>query len=94
MARGDARTWHFAGTTADGERDVTKKAMRMLAELLMELGSYRYARSIKVKLFQTVIDGNTFGLIDASEPSEKYESVHLVPNDLAFFPPWTGEYDT
>lgn len=84
----------YAGTTADGEAQVTKRAMKALGNMLMDLGSWRYARTIKVKLFQTVIDGATFGLVDTTDPSEGYERVDLLPNDLVFFPPWTGEYDT
>jgi formate hydrogenlyase regulatory protein HycA len=50
--------------------------------------------NVKVGLFQVQIDGHTFGLVDASVPEEGYVSIHLLPNDLAFFEPWDGTYDT
>ncbi len=83
----------FAGTTASGEREVVQKAQTRLSEMIAALGEVRYG-NIKVGLFQVQIDGHTFGLVDASEPDEDYESIHLLPNDLAFFDPWDGTYDT
>ena len=44
--------------------------------------------------FSVQVDGFRFGLVDASKPDEDYESVHLLPNDFAFFAPWNGEFDT
>lgn len=61
--------------------------------LIRELGPLAYG-DIEVGLFTTRIDGNIFGLVDASERKENYERIDLVPNDLAFFPPWDGTYDT
>jgi len=83
----------FAGTTASGERQAVGKAEARLAEMIAGLGDVRYG-NVKVGLFQVQIDGHTFGLVDASEADEDYESIHLVPNDLAFFAPWDGTYDT
>jgi hypothetical protein len=83
----------FAGTTASGERQAVEKAEARLAEAIASLGKVRYG-NVKVGLFQVRIDGHVFGLVDASEPDEDYESVHLLPNDLAFFAPWDGTYDT
>ena len=48
---------------------------------------------VEVGLFSVQIDGFTFGLVDASKLEEGYESVHLLPNDFAFFEPWNGEFD-
>jgi len=61
--------------------------------MIRSLGNVRYGH-VRVQRFQVEIDGQTFGLVDASEPEEDYESIHLLPNDLAFFPPWDGTYDT
>jgi len=83
----------FAGTTASGERDAIEKARTRLDEMVSALGEVKYG-NIKVGLFQVQIDGHTFGLVDASEPEEGYQSIHLLPNDLAFFAPWDGTYDT
>jgi formate hydrogenlyase regulatory protein HycA len=83
----------FAGTTASGERKAVEKAQAKLDEMVAALGKAKYG-NIKVGLFQVQIDGHTFGLVDASEPDEGYESIHLLPNDLAFFKPWDGNYDT
>jgi hypothetical protein len=88
----ETQTW-FAGTTADGEREVIGRAEAKLEEMLNKLGPVRLG-DVNVKLFQVEVDGRTFGLVDASEPEEDYESIHLLPNDLAFFEPWDGLYDT
>jgi len=85
-------TW-FAGTTASGQRQAVEKAQAMLDQMIAALGKVKYG-NVKVGLFQVQVDGHTFGLVDASEPEEDYESIHLLPNDLAFFEPWDGTYDT
>jgi hypothetical protein len=82
-----------AGTAPGVEREVVEKAEKRLAEMVAALGKVRYG-NIKVSLFRVEIDGHTFGLVDASEPDEDYESIHLLPNELAFFEPWDGTYDT
>ena len=83
----------FAGTTAGGERKAVEKAQAKLDQMIVALGKVKYG-DVKVGLFQVQIDGHTFGLVDASEPEEDYVSIHLLPNDLAFFEPWDGTYDT
>jgi len=83
----------FAGTTASGEQKAIEKAQAKLDEMIEALGKVKYG-NVKVGLFQVQIDGHLFGLVDASEPEEDYESIHLLPNDLAFFEPWDGTYDT
>jgi hypothetical protein len=88
----ETQAW-CAGTTSDGEREVIGRAEAKLGELLAALGPIKLG-DVNVKLFQLEVDGRTFGLIDASEPDDDYESIHLMPNDLAFFEPWDGTYDT
>ena len=83
----------FAGEAVSGDREAIEKAQAKLDQLIAALGRVKYG-NIKVGLFQVQIDGHTFGLVDASEPAEDYESIHLLPNDLAFFAPWDGTYDT
>jgi hypothetical protein len=57
--------------------------------------AFRAVRSSATPLDGIVeIDGHILGLIDASDPDEDYEVIQLVPNDLAFYAPWNGEYDT
>jgi formate hydrogenlyase regulatory protein HycA len=83
----------FAGAAVAGERKAIEKAQAKLDDMIAALGKVKYG-DVKVKLFQVSIDGQTFGLVDASEPDQGYESIHLLPNDLAFFAPWDGLYDT
>ena len=85
--------YEFFGTTADGESKVIARARDKLNEWLNNLPSKEY-KNVQIELFNIEIDGYVFGLIDATEPDEDYESIHLVPNNLAFFAPWNGEFDT
>src|SRR5262245_34457140 len=64
-----------AGTTASGEREAVEKAQTRLDKMIAALGKVTYG-NVKVGLFQVQIDGHTFGLVDASEPDEGYESIH------------------
>jgi hypothetical protein len=83
----------FCGTTASGESAAIARAEAKLGELMSRLENPQL-RDIEIDLFSVTIDGHVFGLIDASDPEEEYEAIHLVPNDLAFFEPWEGDYDT
>lgn len=69
------------------------KAESKLKSMIGKLGPATYG-DIQVCLFSVRVDGHVFGLIDASEPKEDYYMVELVPNGLAFFPPWNGLYET
>lgn len=83
----------FAGTSACGERESIERATLKLAAMLTGLGKVKYG-NVKIALFHVEFDGHTFGLVDDSEPDEDFERVTLYPNDLAFFAPWNGSYDT
>lgn len=85
----------FLGTTADGERRVLEDAEHRLDKMLARLGS-RKLGNISVRLFKAEIDGVEFGLEPETYEIEgrKIERVTLRPNDLAFFEPWDGNYDT
>jgi formate hydrogenlyase regulatory protein HycA len=83
----------FTGLTADGEGLVFEKGEELLSKMLSSLGEVIFG-DIEIELFSVEIDGYTFGLVDASEPEENIERIDLLPNDLAFFAPWNGEYDT
>ncbi len=83
----------FAGTTADGQIEVANKASAKLDEMMASLENVRFC-DVTVGLFQVTIDGHVFGLVDASEPDEGYEGLHLEPNGLAFYAPWDATYDT
>ena len=61
--------------------------------MLAALGPVKYC-DVAISHFRVEVDGRVFGLVDASEPDEGYESIHLLPNDFAFFEPWDGMYDT
>ncbi len=81
------------GRTADGEDEVVEKARTIRNEMLSALGEVSF-EDIEARLFSVEIDGSTFGLVDGSEPEEGIEKIDFLPNDLAFFEPWDGEYDT
>ena len=80
----------FAGVAADGEDDVHARARSRLDAMIAALGDVEYG-DVAVKLFSVEVDGETFGLVDASDPDEEVE---LKPNYLVFFEPWDGTYDT
>lgn len=80
------------GTTSEGEAEILQRAKIRMEELIAELGSIKYER-IKIQLFQAVIDGFTFGLVDTST-EEWGDTVTMQPGDLVFYPPWNGDYDT
>jgi hypothetical protein len=64
-----------------------------LMRMIHNLGRVVY-RDITIEPFSKKIDGYTFGLKDASVPREGYQRLDLLPNNLAFFPPWDGTYET
>jgi hypothetical protein len=64
-----------------------------LKKMIAKLGPSKYG-AVEIKLFSTLIDGSVFGLVDASELEKSYQRIDLVPNGLAFFPPWDGTYET
>ncbi|MBB5872673.1 formate hydrogenlyase regulatory protein HycA [Allocatelliglobosispora scoriae] len=81
----------FAGTTADGESRVVDKATGMLRQWLDELPGRSFG-DISIRLFQVEVDGVTFGLIDETSDDDGY--VELYPDELGFYEPWSGDYDT
>ena len=83
----------YTGRTADGEDEVIEKARMKRNEMLSGLGHISF-EDIKVELFSIEIDGFTFGLVNGSEPEEGIVKINLLPNDLAFFEPWDGNYET
>ena len=83
----------FTGCTSDGEDEVVEKAREERNKLIAALGNVTY-EDVEVCLFSVEVDGFTFGLVDGSSPEEGIEKIGLLPNDLAFFEPWDGEYDT
>lgn len=64
-----------------------------LTKIIAKLGPVKYG-DVEVGLFSVRIDGHVFGLQDTSETEEGYQRIDLVPNGLAFFPPWDGTYST
>ena len=75
----------FASRLGDPETDLIRMVKR--------LGRIRYG-DIKVKLFSVRVEGIVFGLVDSSVPEDNYQRIDLIPNGLAFFPPWNGDYET
>ena len=79
--------YYFEGLIGETPSSVTEQK---LEEMVAKLGNVVYC-DIKVKLFQTEIDGFIFGLI----PDEENEVVNLEPSStISFSAPWDGEYDT
>lgn len=77
----------FAGTTSVTNGTLTRQK---LEQMISDLGKVRFT-NIKVKPFQTIIDGVVFGLV----PNPEYETVDLEPSStISFHAPWNGEYDT
>jgi len=64
-----------------------------LTRMIEKLGRVAYG-DVEVSLFSVRVEGHVFGLVDASVPEEGYLRIDLVPNGLAFFPPWDGTYST
>lgn len=82
----------FVGTESDGENVFMPSARKIRDEMVSGLKNYKFC-DVEVELFSVQIDGFNFGLVDASNPEDNYESVHLLPNDFAFFKPWDGSFD-
>ena len=72
-----------------------RKGMRLASEMLdrwvAALPGLVY-RDIAIQLFEVEIGEFRFGLVDESD--EDGEHVELYPNNLGFYPPWDGWYDT
>ncbi|GAO41404.1 hypothetical protein [Flavihumibacter petaseus] len=81
-------TKHWLGGTT---KQVTDRMMfAHLAGMVEALGEIHYGNII-VRLFETEIDGVTFGLI----PETQFGFIELQPNStIAFAAPWDGSYDT
>ena len=77
----------FAGFTSDTKgRPLDEE----LDAMVQELGDVNY-QGIEIKLFQTVIDNITFGLI----VDEESEMINLQPSStISFHEPWNGDYST
>jgi formate hydrogenlyase regulatory protein HycA len=86
----------FAGTSANGEREVVARASSRLDEMVAGLGPVEFD-DIQIRLFQVEIDGIRFGMIDVSEPEagpEFADRVAMEPGNLLFHAPWDGGYCT
>jgi hypothetical protein len=92
----------YFGTTAEGERHVVEKANAQLSDWLADLPSKKFG-NISIQPFKIDFENVKFGLYSAEEigyydpkkdPQELKYHIHLLPNDLVFYPPWTGDYDT
>lgn len=80
------------GATADGEGEVLDRAEKVMMSYIESLDSVKYG-NIAIKLFDVIVDGHKFGMVDSS--SEEYgDQTSMEPGDLVFYPPWTGDYDT
>ena len=84
---------HFMRVTADGENAVVDRARAKRDEMLGCLQNIHYC-DVAIKLFSVTIDGVVFGLVDVTEPEDEHELVELMPNQLMFYPPWDGSFDT
>ncbi|WP_235299768.1 hypothetical protein [Portibacter marinus] len=76
-----------AGTVKTFDEELTEK---WISNQLDTLENYVY-KDIKIKPFEVIIDGFSFGLI----PNSESEMIEMQPsNTIAFGEPWNGEYDT
>jgi len=82
----------YTGTSAEGEREVNDRAEQVLAGWLADLPEPTFG-DISIRLFSVEVDDVVFGLVDESDDT-RGEHVELYPNQLGFYPPWDGEYDT
>lgn len=64
-----------------------------LEEMLSELPSLEF-RNIKIELFETNIEGMSYGMIDESDDEDEVSKVIMMPEGFVFYPPWDGRYDT
>ncbi|RXK60533.1 hypothetical protein ESA94_08675 [Lacibacter luteus] len=81
-------TKHWLGGSANQVNDMTLYSK--LDTMVEELGEIEFS-DIEIKMFQTTIDGERFGLI----PHEESGFIELQPNStIAFSEPWDGSYDT
>ena len=85
----------FSGTCRESEADraVIDRADEKLDEMIRNLGKTMFC-DIEVELFKVEVEGCIFGLIDDSDPESGIERITLIPNELAFFPPWNGDYSS
>jgi formate hydrogenlyase regulatory protein HycA len=82
----------LAGTSAEDEEAVDRRAEEQLTARLDALPGREYG-DIAIRLFRVDFDGLVFGLLDESD-EERGDWAEPRPNDLGFYPPWDGEYDT
>jgi formate hydrogenlyase regulatory protein HycA len=85
----ETRTWS-GGLEDYGSTDAVKRTEAKLQEWLTELKHYTIA-PIAIQPFDVTIDDIRFGLIPSFYGEDAAE---LLPNGLAFVPPWDGTYDT
>lgn len=82
----------FTGTESEGEHIYMTRARKVRDEMVSALKDHHFC-DVEIEQFSVQVDGFTFGLVDASQPEDNYECVHLLPNDFAFFKPWDGSFD-
>ena len=81
-------TRHWLGGTTNQVTDI--QLYTKLEDMIAELGEIEFS-DIEVKLFTTVIDDVTFGLI----PDTSCGFINLEPySTIAFGEPWDGSYST
>jgi hypothetical protein len=92
----DSDVW-FAGTWAEKQQHspdqdpVLARAESKMTGLLGSLPEIEYG-DIAICPFRLEVDGVVFGLVVGGH--EKYEWANLKPDDLLFYVPWDGSYDT
>ncbi|MFG2820614.1 hypothetical protein ACGFX4_14450 [Kitasatospora sp. NPDC048365] len=85
----------FTGTTADGEQAAIDAAGRILDAWLDALPDRQY-RDIAIAPFAVHREGCLFGLVVEHDEDDGEVEVRaeLYPDNLGFYAPWDGEYDT
>lgn len=83
----------FAGSTADGENAVIKRAAERCDEWLADLPDRQFG-DVAIKTFAVTVDDIVFGLIDETDDEEAGGYVELYPSELGFSEPWDGHYES
>ncbi|WP_433436997.1 hypothetical protein [Nonomuraea sp. CA-141351] len=75
----------------DRHRESVDAAAQRLSEWLAELPDVEFG-DIAIRPFRQEFDGVVFGLVLENYEGDEY--AELYPDNIGFYPPWDGSYDT
>ncbi|WP_405717361.1 hypothetical protein [Streptomyces sp. NBC_00046] len=92
-----AGTWAEQREHPHGDDSVTARAEAWMAALLDGLPEREYG-DIAIRPFRLTVDGVLFGLVvehrDDEDSDGEDDWAELYPDQLGFYAPWDGQYDT